>query len=52
MKSISKRGKVFTGKFAETAARLGLAEPVDQDNEQGNVPAQSPKKGRKPKSKK
>lgn len=30
MESISRRGKVFTGKFAETAARIGLAKVVEE----------------------
>ena len=44
MESISKNGKVFHGKFAETAVRLGLASASeDQDNVQGETPAQHPK---------
>ena len=30
MESISRSGKVFTGKFAETAARIGLAKVVEE----------------------
>jgi hypothetical protein len=31
MKSISKKGKIFTGKFAETAVRVGIAKPVETE---------------------
>ena len=30
MESINSNGKVFTGKWAETAARLGLAKPTKE----------------------
>jgi hypothetical protein len=30
MESISRSGKVFKGKFAETAARIGLAKPTGE----------------------
>jgi hypothetical protein len=62
MESISKSGKIFTGKFAETAVKIGLANPIEegQDNVQGETPAQNPDakkqvkgtRGRKPNVKK
>ena len=43
MKAISKRGKVFSERFAKTAIRIGIATEVIEGEEE------KPKKGRKPK---
>lgn len=44
MESISKRtGKHFTGKFAETAIRIGLADENLEGNEQEKTPAKPSK---------
>ena len=47
MESISKKGKKFTGKFASTAVRLGLATPSGDEADFKEVT--SKKRGRKPK---
>lgn len=31
MESISKKGKLFKGKFAEIAIKIGLAKPVEEE---------------------
>jgi hypothetical protein len=52
MESFSKKtGKKFTGKFASTAVRLGLATPAGDEEESDLKEAGTPvkKKGRKPK---
>jgi hypothetical protein len=50
MVSISKRtGKHFTGKFAETAVKIGLASENLEGNEQDNVPAPPSKVAKKTK---
>jgi hypothetical protein len=49
MKAISKKGKVWTGRLAETMSRIGLAEPIEGEQENKQPEKKEPKKAREPK---
>jgi hypothetical protein len=55
MESISKRtGKKFTGKFGDTALKIGIATPSGESEEvkpKAKTPSKAPKKAKAPKKK-